>query len=204
MARLSHELTRYCFEQETTPYIQFADLLSITQQRIFGFLFVIIALPSALPIPAPGYSIPFGIVMFLLAMQLILGAKEPWLPQRIRRYQLELQQVQYFVTKGTPWLKRLESVTRPRFTYLCTSSLGRVILGSAIALMSVSMMVPIPGTNTLPAISIFVMGFGLQEDDGLISLMGFVIAVIAAMAVMGIIMGGMNLFDLLIQTFQNL
>jgi len=204
MARLSQELTSYCFAQQAPPYIQLADLLRITQQRIFGFLFVIIALPSALPIPAPGYSIPFGIVMFFLAIQLMIGAKEPWLPQRVRKYQLELPQVQQIVTKGIPWLQRLESIARPRLSYLCTSALGRVILGSAIALMSLSMMIPIPGTNTLPAMSIFVMGFGLQEDDGVISLMGFVIAVIAASAVVGIVMGGMSLFDFLTEALKNL
>lgn len=203
MARLSQELTSYCFAQQAPPYIQLADLLNITQQRMFGFLFVIIALPSALPIPAPGYSMPFGGVMFLLATQFIVGVKEPWLPQRVRSYQLELSQVQKVLTKGVPWLQRLENIARPRFCYFCTSVWGRVILGSAIALMSLSMINPLPGTNTLPAMSIFVMGFGLQEDDGLISLMGFVIAVIAGSAVIGIFMGGMSLFDLLTEALKS-
>jgi hypothetical protein len=47
-------------------------------------------------------------------------------------------------------------------------------LGIAIALMGISMMIPIPGTNTLPAMGIFVTGFGLMEDDGAISLGGLV------------------------------
>nr|WP_245894793.1 exopolysaccharide biosynthesis protein [Nostoc cycadae] len=34
-------------------------------------------------------------------------------------------------------------------------------IGIAIALMSISMMIPIPGTNILPAMGIFVTGFGL-------------------------------------------
>ncbi|MEO0888190.1 MAG: exopolysaccharide biosynthesis protein, partial [Cyanobacteria bacterium J06648_10] len=47
------------------------EILEIAGERTFGFLFVLLSLPSALPIPAPGYSTPFGIVMFLLAVQLI-------------------------------------------------------------------------------------------------------------------------------------
>jgi hypothetical protein len=41
--------------------------------------------------------------------------------------------------------------------------------------MALSMMIPIPGTNTLPAMGIFVTGFGLLDDDGAISLAGLVL-----------------------------
>lgn len=194
---LSRELYRYFCEEERTNQVYLADFLQVTKERIFGFLFVILALPSALPIPAPGYSIPFGVVLFLLASQMTLGAQEPWLPQRVRDYQLDLKKVQGFIIKGVPWLQRLENLSRPRFSYICTSFAGRVILGGAIALMSISMMIPIPGTNTLPAIGIFMIGFGLQEDDGAICLAGLVVCLLALVVVLGIFMGGFSLIDYL-------
>ncbi|AFZ49222.1 exopolysaccharide biosynthesis protein [Dactylococcopsis salina] len=197
MAKLSQELSRYFCEEERPDQVQLSDFLEIAKERIFGFLFVILALPSALPIPAPGYSIPFGVVMFLLASQMVIGAKKLWLPQRVRTYQLDLKTVQGFVKKGVPWLQRLETLSRPRLSYVCTSALGRIILGSAITLMSISMMIPIPGTNTLPAIGIFIIGFGLQEDDGLISLGGLTVCVLALVVVLGIIIGGVSLLDYL-------
>lgn len=55
-----------------------------------------------------------------------------------------------------------------------------MVIGIAIALMSISMMIPIPLTNTLPAIGIFVTGFGLLDDDGAISLGGLTICAISA------------------------
>jgi len=194
---LSRELYRYFCEEERTNQVYLADFLQVTKERIFGFLFVILALPSALPIPAPGYSIPFGVVLFLLASQMTLGAQEPWLPQRVRDYQLDLKKVQGFIIKGVPWLQRLENLSRPRLSYICTSFAGRVILGGAIALMSISMMIPIPGTNTLPAIGIFMIGFGLQEDDGAICLAGLVVCLLALVVVLGIFMGGFSLIDYL-------
>ena len=202
MARLSQELSRYFCEEERPDQVQLSDFLEIAKERIFGFLFVILALPSALPIPAPGYSIPFGVVMFLLASQMVIGAKKLWLPQRVRTYQLDLKTVQGFVKKGVPWLQRLETLSRPRLSYVCTSALGRIILGSAIALMSISMMIPIPGTNTLPAIGIFIIGFGLQEDDGLISLGGLTVCVLALVVVLGILVGGVSLLDYLKDTLM--
>jgi hypothetical protein len=201
MAKLSVELQRYFFEEERQAKVTLAEILSLAGERIFGFLFIILSLPSALPIPAPGYSIPFGILMFILAMQLIFGAKVPWLPEKMLRGSMKLEKVQGIVKTGIPWLRRIEAIARPRMTYICTSLPGRVILGVAIALMSISMMIPIPGTNTLPAMGIFIIAFGLQEDDGFISLIGLVISLIAAVLSASIIMaaiwGGMSIVDII-------
>lgn len=172
MSKLSTELQRFFLEEERDPDVTLADILAIAGERLFGFLFVLLALPSALPVPAPGYAIPFGIVIFLLAGQLILGQKQPWLPQRVLTQPIKLITTQKFVRAGIPWLKRIEVLSRPRFTFICTSLPGRVVIGAAIALMAISMMIPIPGTNTLPAMGIFVTGFGLLDDDGAISLAG--------------------------------
>ncbi len=173
--RLSTELHRFFFEEERGDRVTLADIIAIAGERLFGFLFVLLALPSALPIPAPGYSIPFGIVMFLLAAQLAIGSDRPWLPQKWLDRSIELKTVQGVLKKGLPWLRRIETLSRPRFSYICTSLPGRTTIGLAIALMSLSMMVPIPGTNTLPAMGILIVGFGLLDDDGLISLGGLVV-----------------------------
>lgn len=178
MARLSTELHRYFFEEVETPHVTLKEILSLAGERTFGFLFVLLALPSALPVPAPGYSIPFGIVMLLLAIQLIIGRTRPWVPEGWKDKQFDLIAVQKVVKAGMPWLRRLEAVSRPRLTYVCASLPGRVVIGMAIALMSISMMIPIPGTNTLPAIGIFVTGFGLLDDDGVISMAGLVLCVL--------------------------
>ncbi|MEL6492967.1 MAG: exopolysaccharide biosynthesis protein [Cyanobacteria bacterium J06621_3] len=155
------------------------EILEIAGERTFGFLFVLLSLPSALPIPAPGYSTPFGIVMFLLAVQLIIGREQPWMPDKFRKKGFERQKIQGLIGKGIPWLQKIELVARPRLTPVCTSRVGQMVLGVAIALMSISMMIPIPLTNTLPAIGIFVTGFGLLDDDGAISLAGLTICAIS-------------------------
>jgi hypothetical protein len=177
------------------------EVLQLAGERIFGFLFVILALPSALPVPAPGYSTPFGLVLFLLAVQLIAGAKLPWLPQRISSQPIEIKQVQGVVKAGIPWLRRIELLSRPRLSYICTSLPGRVTIGIAIALMGISMMIPIPGTNTLPAMGIFVTGFGLMEDDGAISLGGLVLClmggILSASILIALFVGGTSLLDLI-------
>lgn len=201
MAKLSAELQRYFFDEERSSDIKLADILNLTQERVFGFLLVILSLPSALPVPAPGYSIPFGILIFLLAVQMMAGARVPWLPQKLLNGSMKLSTVRAFLNKGLPWLKRIESLTRPRLTYVCTSSIGRTVMGVAICLMAISMMIPIPGTNTLPAIGIFVTAFGLQEDDGFICLAGLAICLCAGILstsiILAVIWGGASLLDVI-------
>lgn len=203
MAKLSVELNRYFFEEAREDKVTLSEILTLAGERIFGFLFVILALPSALPVPAPGYSIPFGIAMFFLAVQLIIGRDLPWLPVKIMNGSMSLKNVQGFIKRGTPWLQRIEALTKPRLSQVCTSIPGRVVIGIAIALMSISMMIPIPGTNTLPAIGIFVTGFGLVEDDGAVSLLGLIICALGAAVSISIfiavIWGGSSLIDIIKQ-----
>lgn len=199
MSKLSQELNDYFFVQEREEKITLKEILALAEERIFGFLLVILSLPSALPIPAPGYSIPFGVLIILLALQLILGRKIPWLPEKMLQGTMKTTTAQKFVKMGLPWLKRIEGITKPRLTYISTSNTGRIIIGVAIALMAISMMIPIPGTNTAPAIGVFVTAFGMQEDDGFIVLAGLVICLIAgvfsASIVFAAIWGGATIID---------
>lgn len=187
MPRLSVELEQFFFDESRSEQVILADILNLAEERTFGFLFILLALPSALPIPAPGYSIPFGIVMFVLAVQLMAGRHRPWLPTSWKDKGFGLAQVQKVMKAGLPWLQRIEVLSRPRMTPVCTSRGGRVVLGLVIALMAMCMMIPIPGTNTLPAIGIFVTGFGLLDDDGFISLVGLTLCLLAA-SLVGVIM----------------
>jgi hypothetical protein len=201
MAKLSNELQRYFFEETRPQNVNLADILLLAGERIFGFLLVILSLPSALPIPAPGYSVPFGMLIFILAIQMIIGAKTPWLPPKMMNHPIKLETVQGFLKAGIPWLRRIEAIARPRLSYICTTLAGRVTIGIAIAIMAISMMIPIPGTNTLPAMGIFVTGFGLLEDDGAISLGGLVLCLMGLILTTSILMalawGGSSLLDII-------
>ncbi|MBS3952824.1 MAG: exopolysaccharide biosynthesis protein [Methylomicrobium sp.] len=200
MAQLSKDLQRYFFEESPGDPLTLANVLRLAGERTFGFLFVLLALPSALPVPAAGYALPFGLVLFLLAVQLLIGSKSPWLPGWIINRPIALSRLQAFVKHGIPWIRRIEGLTKPRLTPLCSSGPGRALISCAVALMALFMMVPVPGTNTLPAIGIFVTGLGLLHDDGAISLVGLAMCLIAAIfsvsILYGLFMGGTLLFSL--------
>ncbi|MCI3281189.1 exopolysaccharide biosynthesis protein [Synechococcus sp. PCC 6717] len=185
----------------TQQQVTLADILQLAGERTFGFLLVVLSLPSALPIPAPGYSTPFGIVLLILGVQLMLGATAPWLPPRLLARTMPRSHAQNILRRALPWLRRIELISRPRLRLICTSRGGRLLLGAAVSLMAISMILPIPGTNTLPAMGIFITGFGLLDDDGLISLAGLVVCLMGLAVTTSILValmwGGSSLLDLL-------
>jgi hypothetical protein len=138
----------------------------------FGLLFVFLSLPSALPVPAPGYSTPFGIVIVLIALQMLVGRRVLWLPQRLRSVRLRKSVSRRVIKTGSGAIRRLESVIRPRHDWI-GSPLGLKALALVIMCMGALMILPIPLTNTAQAMVIFLIGLGLAEDDGLLALGAF-------------------------------
>ncbi len=201
MAKLSTDLEEYFFRDSAPELVTLGELLKLAGDRTFGFLLVVLSLPSALPIPAPGYSTPLGLLILLLAVQMLWGRHEPWLPFRERS--LKLSTVQGILKAGLPWLRRLEKVARPRWSVVCETELGRFVLAIAVSLMAISMILPIPGTNTLPAMGVFVVGFGLLEKDGVISILGLLLClcglIVTTSIITALIWGGTSLWDMLRQ-----
>ena len=58
---------------DDTRGLSISEITSAVAEKGFGLVLIILSLPSALPVPAPGYSTPFGIVIALMALQMISG-----------------------------------------------------------------------------------------------------------------------------------
>lgn len=198
MAQLSAELKAQFLAEDSPEVFSLADVLALAGERTFGFLFVLLSLPSALPVPAPGYSVPFGILLAWLAIQMAVGQDQPWLPKRWRSRSIGRERLAGLMNAAIPWLQKIELLSRPRLVPVCRTPVGRLILGGAVTLMGLSMIAPIPGTNTLPAMGIFVVGLGLLDDDGAIALLGATGGVVVTASIWtAIIWGGSNLIELL-------
>jgi hypothetical protein len=145
------------------------ELVKTIGDKGFGLLLVVLSMPSALPIPAPGYSTPFGIAVALIALQMLCGRRSVWLPQRIMVVRIQPAIAEKMIGAVSRFLRRVERFIRPRhlWTY---SSMGLSALALLIIIMAALMVLPIPLTNTFPAMVIFMIGVGLTEEDGLLAI----------------------------------
>ncbi len=199
MARFSEDITAFLEAPDREAVIYLSEIVTLAGERGFGFLLMLLSLPSALPVPAPGYSVPFGIVILILAIQLLRGRPSPMLPFGWQQRPIKTETGRGLLRRGRWLLRRLELLARPRWQRLCQKRLGRQVIGFAIAMMAISMLIPVPGTNTLPALSIFVMALGLVEDDGLIASAGLLLSIMAAITTTLILTFGFNILSYLVR-----
>ena len=146
-------------------------------EKGFGMLLLLLAFPAALPIPAPGYATPFGILMIVLGSQMLRGYKTPQLPETMKKRVLKYSLLDFSLKNGASLFRVVEFFVKPRLENQVTR-LYR-IMGLIIILMAAFMTLPIPLTNTAPSFVIFVMAASLLEKDGLSLIAGIILTPVA-------------------------
>ncbi len=150
--------------------ISLGELIDGMQERAYGFLLLILALPCGLPFV---YVLPqiVALPMIMLVFQMASGRSTPWLPENLRSRALPIARFLGVVEQAKKyggWLERL-SHARLRFV---TSDLGARIVGALLLIPCVSVLVPLPLTNTTPGVAVAIAAVGLIERDGLFVILG--------------------------------
>jgi hypothetical protein len=159
--------------------IAVGDIVDRASDAGFGFLIALLAL---IAIPFFGLSTPFGLAMALAGVQLAFARSQPWLPGFMRRRTLtlaKLDRVAALLARRTAWLSKM---TRRRGEILLLGPM-RMLIGVGIMLLGVGLALPlpIPGSNMIFLIPLFVYGVGLLERDGAWIMVGH-LAVLANVA----------------------
>ena len=162
------------------------EITEAVGEKGFGLILMVLSLPSALPIPAPGYSTPFGIVIALIALQMMLGRQTLWIPPRLKTVRIKPALARTMLGAASRFLHKLEHWICPRQLWIRTRT-GQAGLATVILVMASLMVLPIPLTNTFPAMVIFLIGVGLSEEDGLLAIAAFGIGLLAIVLYAGII-----------------
>jgi hypothetical protein len=157
------------------------DLLTLLDDRSAWGILLLLSLPMALPIPVPGASLPFGIGMALVAMQLAMGRAHPWLPVKLRNRKIGGSNAA-LVRRAVPALKRLEKIVHPRARWPA-HAWTTVPVGAMCFLLSIIVALPVPFGNTLPGLAIALFSLGMMERDG----MTLCLALAVALAGVGLI-----------------
>ena len=140
----------------------------------YGFSILILSLPSALPIPAGGFSTPLGIVIALLGLQMIFRRSSPWLPQKALNTTVKPEFAKKMFSSCNWFLKKVERFICPRYNFAITSTFTGVV----IFLLAFIMALPIPLTNTAPAMVLFLISISMIENDGLLWLLAMLVGIL--------------------------
>ena len=165
------------------------DLIAALDERAFGLLLLIFALPCCIPLL---WGIPQVVALPMLALtgQIAAGRHSPWLPQALADRRFDADGMQGVVRRTRRYVGWAERLARPRLTAL-TEGRGLRVVGALLAIPCASILVPLPSTNTAPGIGVAIASVGLIERDGLLVLGGllFGLAWVAFLVTITVLLG---------------
>lgn len=163
-SELLEELAR-SFPNET---VTIGELLDRLEGRAIGLVLLVLALPMCIP-NIPGISTIFGALLLAPSLALTVGARRLWAPNFMRAWTFSRAGMRRTVSVAAPVLKRVESLFKPRFVFL-TQFPFTILLGLQALIMSIVLIIPIPGGNWPPGMTISIMALAMMERDGLLAL----------------------------------
>ena len=184
--KLSNELEGWL---QSEGHKTLGTLIDRFERKSFAVLFVLLLGVPALPLPTGGATHVMEVIAALLALELIAGRRDVWLPQRWRKVELAGERQQRFIASLMRLIRRLERISRPRLAFLFHSRLstrvfGVLVLGGCVAAFLAP---PFTGLDTLPALGVVLLSLALLLEDIIIAAAAIVVG--GAGVVLEIVLG---------------
>ncbi len=173
----------------TDPAITLRALLSMLGEQGLLVFCGVLAAPFLLPLTVPGMSTVLGLPMLLIGFAVMLS-RVPWLPERLLNRSLPAPTVRSVLGRVRGWAERFEHLVRPRLLGLTGGRVVNFINGALVIVAVLLLMAPIPLVpfiNSLPAFAIILLCFGMAERDGVVILFGYLMTVLSALYVGGLV-----------------
>ena len=183
------EVERYGERDTVTLF----ELKTVLHDRGFGVFMLLLALPLAVPLPTiPVHTPIFALPLTLFSIQLVMGHSTPWLPYFLDKKSFKREFLTSVVKKTSPLLKVMERWTKPRAMFIF-SRMGRMVVGLTCLLCALSIAIPLPFTNAIPAIGICAIALGMLNRDGVLVVIGIVIGLLGLLTTTMILVIGPKL-----------
>lgn len=143
------------------------SLVKLVEQKSFAIVFVLLLGVPALPLPTGGATHVFEIIAMLLALELIAGRQELWLPRRWCKIELAGKAQQRFISALMRMIRWLERFSRPRLRFLFNHRLSNILFGLLVLAGSAGAFLapPFTGLDTLPALGVVLLSLGVLLED---------------------------------------
>jgi hypothetical protein len=165
------------FGEDERPVLTVGQMLEQFDSRAFGAMLLVFGLLNCLPLP-PGSSTILSLPILLLAPQIAWGSDVPWLPRQLVDHPLKRDDLRGLFRRLTPIVRRMELVTRPRLKILF-GPIGERLIGVVCTLLALVLVLPIPLGNLAPGATVAVLALALLQRDGLLVLLGYLMAAIS-------------------------
>lgn len=153
------------------------NLVDVFCEKSFAMVFLLLMITPALPIPTGGVTHVFEVIVMLVAIQLVAGRHQIWLPKKWQRRKLgALTQAKTlpFIMKK---IRQLERLSRPRLLSLTRSRHFLRYAGGLVFFFSLTAFLapPFSGLDTLPALGVVFISLALILGDMAIFVFGVLV-----------------------------
>lgn len=155
------------------PTAALGDVVERLDERAFGFLLLLLALPCCLPFV---YVLPqiVALPMLALAGQMAMGERHPWLPKKLSERRFSIPAFARVIARAEKYGGWIERLATPRLRPV-TGHLANRIVGGLLLVPIASILMPLPLTNTVPGIGVAIAALGFIERDGVLVIGGLLI-----------------------------
>jgi len=148
-------------------------------ERTFAVTILLLMFLPALPLPTGGITHVFEAIVVLLGLQMILGFKTIWLPQKLRHRELGDAMTGKAVPMIAKRIRWFERFSKPRGTRIIENAWFARLMGAVLSAFAIAAAFapPFSGLDTLPALGAVVVCLGMILGDIVVLAIGAVIGV---------------------------
>jgi hypothetical protein len=152
---------------------------------------MVIAAPFLIPISIPGTGIIAGFIIFIISISTMFN-KRYLIPNRLMNRKMSRKNLTKVLDAISKLLIRLEKYVKPRLLIMTNKVIMRKINSILMVFSAILFMtpLPIPLTDTLPALCVFFLAAGTLECDGYLILAGYATIIITTIYFVTVILIG--------------
>ncbi len=174
-------------------------LFSTVGEHSMLLLCIVLTIPFLTPLPLPGVSTVFGLMIMLIALGIILN-RVPWLPRQVLDRPISSEHLGAVMKRGSKLSAKIERFIKPRMRMLSATITVNRLNGFVLLLGGFLLILPIPFiplSNMIPGYGILFLAIGMLQHDGLMILLGYLLnlltAVYFAAVAVGVVVAGQSI-----------
>lgn len=169
---MSNKLLIHLTEVRSLPEITLEKLVNCLKGEALVVLCLVAILPFMQPVPIPGLSTLLGLIVLMQGVGMMFWSK-PLLTERMKKVQITHEKFEIIFKAAQKFAKITEKISLFKHPWT-NSKASHFTCGFAIVLSSLflSLPLPIPFSNFVPALSIALICVGLLEEDIILLVIG--------------------------------
>jgi hypothetical protein len=151
-------------------------MLNAVGRRSYGPILLLLGFVSVSPLTIiPGSTWLVALIILLIAGQILLGRKFPWIPSRFLKIEFPRSALLQGIQMAEPYVCQVDRFLKPRLAFLTSPVFAPLIalicIGAALITFPLGL---VPFGPILPGLTVFFFGLALTARDGFMLILAMV------------------------------